>query len=110
MQLAEDVYRVTRGFPPEERFGLTNQCRRAAVSIAANLAEGHGRHSAGYFAQFIGVAQGSTSELDTELELAFRLGYFDDATWVELQDSLDHISRVLMNLRRTMRKRRDDQQ
>ena len=67
MTLAEDCYRVTRRFPKEETFGMTSQIRRAAASIPANIAEGHGRESTGSFIQFLRVAQGSTKELETHL-------------------------------------------
>lgn len=69
MRLVKDVYRVTRNFPREEVYGLTNQLRRAAVSVPSNLAEGHGRLSRKEFRQFIGCARGSLLELETQLEL-----------------------------------------
>ncbi|MFI5227777.1 MAG: four helix bundle protein [Gemmatimonadales bacterium] len=104
MSAAEEVYRLTKSFPPDERFGLTIQCRRAAMSIAANIAEGHGRESPPYFAQFLRIAQGSAVELDTELELANRLGYLDDAAWASIHERLDHIMRLIWKLRRAITK------
>ena len=77
MKVAEMAYRVTRAFPSDEQFGLIAQCRRASVSIAANIAEGHGRHGGASFVQFLRIAQGSALELETELQLASRLGYVD---------------------------------
>jgi four helix bundle protein len=74
MVLAEDCYRLTAKFPREEMFGLTSQIRRAGASIAANIAEGHGRESTGSFVQSLRVAQGSTKELETHLLLAQRVG------------------------------------
>jgi four helix bundle protein len=74
MDLVTEVYRVTREFPTEERFGLTSQLRRASVSIPANLAEGYGRASKPAFANFARIAQGSLYELRTELEVAVRVG------------------------------------
>jgi len=105
MKVAEMVYRVTRSFPSDERFGLISQCRRAAVSIAANIAEGHGRHSGAFFMQFLRIAQGSALELETELELASRLGYFNAETWAEIHAELDHTSRLIMNLARAVARR-----
>jgi four helix bundle protein len=102
MGVAEQVYRVTRGFPPEERFGLVIQCRRAATSIAANIAEGHGRESRAYFAQFLRIAQGSAVELDTELDLSHRLGYLDDGSWESIHEQLDHVIRLIAKLRRAI--------
>ena len=77
MTLAESVYRQTAGFPREEVYGLTSQVRRAAVSIPSNIAEGAGRNSSRELLQFLGIACGSVAELDTQLELAVRLGYLN---------------------------------
>ena len=74
MDLAVDVYEVTKAFPREEAFGLTSQARRAAVSVAANLAEGYGRDSGGAFAQFLKTAQGSLKELEMHLLSGQRAG------------------------------------
>ena len=70
VSLAGLVYEVTKGFPADERFGLTTQMRRAAVSIASNIAEGAARHSDKEFVRFLHIASGSASELDTQLEIA----------------------------------------
>ena len=74
MSLAEACYRLTREFPREELFGLTSQIRRSAGSIAANVAEGHGRENTGSFVQSLRVSQGSLKELETHLILAERVG------------------------------------
>jgi four helix bundle protein len=74
MALAEACYRLTRQFPREELFGLTSQIRRAAASVPANIAEGHGRENTGNFIQHLRVAQGSLKELETHLLLAERVG------------------------------------
>ena len=73
MALAESCYRVTRKFPKDELFGLTSQIRRAASSIAANIAEGHGRESTGSFIQFLRIAQGSLKEVETHLILSSKI-------------------------------------
>jgi four helix bundle protein len=75
MNLSTSVYVATKSFPKEEIFGLTNQLRRASVSIPSNIAEGKGRLSTGEFIQFLGIARGSTLEVQTQLEIAVRLGY-----------------------------------
>ena len=75
MDLVEDVYRLTRGFPKEERYGLTNQLRRAAVSIPSNIAEGQTRSHLKEFLQFLSMARGSLAEVQTQIELAGRLKY-----------------------------------
>jgi four helix bundle protein len=74
MSLAEACYRLTRPFPREELFGLTSQIRRSAGSIAANIAEGHGRENTGSFVQSLRISQGSLKELETHLILAERVG------------------------------------
>jgi four helix bundle protein len=73
MDLSTTIYAVTSVFPKEEMFGLTNQLRRASVSVASNIAEGQGRLTPGEFAHFLGMARGSALELQTQLELACRL-------------------------------------
>lgn len=75
MQLATAVYKATSKFPVDERFGLTNQLRRAAVSVPSNIAEGRGRLSRRDFLNFLGVARGSALEVETQLELAMQLGF-----------------------------------
>ena len=74
MSLAEKCYRLTREFPREELFGLSSQIRRSAGSIAANIAEGHGRENTGSFVQSLRISQGSLKELETHLILAERVG------------------------------------
>jgi four helix bundle protein len=73
MDLAVECYRVTRAFPKEEMYGMTSQIRRSAASIAANIAEGHGRESTGAFVQFLRQAQGSLKELETHMMLCERV-------------------------------------
>ena len=73
MDLSTAVYAATRSFPKEEMFGLTNQLRRASVSIASNIAEGQGRLTTGEFLHFMGMSRGSALEVETQLELAARM-------------------------------------
>src|SRR5579875_655004 len=77
MELAAQIYRVTSRFPADERFGLTNQLRRCAVSIPSNIAEGKGRLTRGELMHFLGIARGSALELQTQLELALMLEFGD---------------------------------
>src|SRR5713226_8750272 len=97
------VYKETEGFPKDERFGLTSQLRRAAASIPANIAEGAGRQSAKEFAHFLSNAQGSASEVDTELLIDNRLGYLGEGKYVALRSALDEIGRMITGLSRHLR-------
>ena len=92
------VYKATESFPKEEKFGLTSQVRRAAVSVPANIAEGAARRSPKEFVHFISNAQGSASELETELLIAQRLGYLQESAYFEMRDTLDKIGRMLIGL------------
>lgn len=103
MDLVVRIYKATESFPKEEKFGLTSQIRRAAVSVPANIAEGAGRRSEKEFAYFLSNAQGSSSELETELLIAHRLGYLNLDVFAELQTSLDKIGQMLHGLARHVR-------
>ena len=105
MQLAALIYKVTQGFPVDERFGLTNQLRRAAVSIPSNIAEGKGRLSTGELIQFLGIARGSTLEVQTQLELASMLGFGDPAGIVQAQAVVVEEIRILNATLVTLRAR-----
>jgi len=87
MQLVKAVYELTAGFPVEERYGLAQQMRRAAVPIPSNIAEGAGRNGAKEYLHFIGIACGSLAELETQLQLAVMLNFASqDHTAFELVD------------------------
>jgi four helix bundle protein len=73
MALVKDMYRLTHSFPPDERFGLVSQLRRAAVSVPSNIAEGQSRHTSGEFVQFLSHAEGSLAELETQILIAVEL-------------------------------------
>lgn len=98
IELVTDVYKNSEHFPKEERYGLTSQIRRAAVSIPANLAEGAGRRSQKEFAHFLSNSQGSASELETDLIIANKLGYLDEATFTKLIGQLERIGRLITGL------------
>jgi len=98
MDLAEKIYPATSQLPPEERFGLVSQMRRAAVSIPSNIAEGQSRNSTGEFIQFLGVAKGSLAELETQVELATRLQMLEPAMHRQLTEAMQEISRMLSGL------------
>lgn len=96
--LVLEVYRVTNGFPSAERYGLTSQARRAAVSVAANIAEGAGRGHVGQFLHFLWIARGSLAELGTLLMLARDLGHLRNPDADALAARADEIGRLLMGL------------
>jgi four helix bundle protein len=98
IESALKVYKVTESFHKEEKFGLTSQLRRAAVSIPANIAEGAARTSKKEFCHFLSNAQGSASEVETELLIAHRLGYIPDGKYEPLRSSIDEIGRMLTGL------------
>jgi four helix bundle protein len=92
------VYECTKSFPSEEKFGLTSQIRRAAVSIPANIAEGAGRQHDREFIQFLSIAQGSSSELETELLIAHKLGYLDENMHAQIYEEVNTIARMIVGL------------
>ena len=89
VEMVTTVYGVTGTFPAEEKFGLTSQIRREGVSIPANIAEGAARQSDKEFCQFLSVAQGSASELETELLIAKNLGYLSTADYDRVYDDIN---------------------
>jgi len=102
MDLALIAYDHTDSFPVAERYGLTSQIRRAAVSIAANIAEGQGRAHGGAFLNHVSIARGSLQELETLLLIAERRGYLSQKELDGLLETTDHVSRMLTMLRRSL--------
>ena len=105
MDLAEECYRATKLFPKDEMYGMTSQIRRAAASVAANIAEGHGREHTGSFVQSLRIAQGSLKELETHVILARRVGLVVSETSTRLLTKSDQIGRMLRSLSRALQKR-----
>jgi four helix bundle protein len=101
-RFALDLYRDTQGFPAEERFGLTAQLRRAAVSVASNIAEGCGREGERDFARFLSIAGGSASEVEYQLLLARDLGYLPDELHRPLDAQINEVKRMLNSFIRTL--------
>jgi four helix bundle protein len=94
-RFAVSAYKALSSFPPEEKYALTSQLRRALVSIPTNLVEGRSRHSAPSFASFIDVAGSSAAEVEYLLLLSNQLGYLDEATHAPLAKEIDEIRRML---------------
>jgi four helix bundle protein len=101
--LTLDVYRSTRDFPGDERFGLTAQLRRSCASIPANLAEGCARASDIDFARFANNSAGSASETDYHLLLARDLHYLSEAAYLPLLEQVSEVKRMLVSFERTLR-------
>jgi four helix bundle protein len=98
MEIVVDFYKYTKSFPKEEVYGLVSQMRRAALSIASNIAEGFNRYHNKEYRQFLYVALGSCAELETQIEVSLLLGYITQAARNKIIEKLDHESRMLRNL------------
>ena len=98
MEFVEQIYKLTSSFPKNEEYGLTGQMKRAAISIPSNIGEGAARNTKKGFVHFLYVASGSASEIDTQLELACRLGYLSDNIKSDLDNELEAISKMLSSL------------
>ena len=102
MDIVIEIYRMSRRLPADEKFGLTAQLRRAAVSVASNIAEGHARIGAGEFRRFVSIARGSVAEIETQLAVAVALDYFVAGEIISLSSKLDRLSRMLFALYRSL--------
>jgi four helix bundle protein len=98
VEFVAEIYRSTRVFPKEELYGLTNQFRRAAVSIPSNIAEGQGRLTRGEFKQFLGHARGSFFEVESQLVMARMLGYLSNPDAESLLKRVEELGRILNGL------------
>ena len=104
MKIVTDVYEMTRTFPREEVYGLVSQIRRSAISVPSNIAEGFNRYHNKEYRQFIYVALGSCGELETQIEVAKRLGFIKPETFESLMEDINHESRMLNNLAKKLSK------
>jgi len=104
VQLALAVYKLTCSFPPSERFGLTNQLRRASVFVASNIAEGYGRSTEGEYILFLGHARGSNFEVQTQLVISAGLGFGNEDSRDHARDLSEEVSRVLVAIMSKLRK------
>lgn len=102
MDLSVDVYKLTRSWPSDERFGLTAQARRATVSICANIAEGFGRESRASYTNFLRISQGSLKELETHLLIAERVGIADSPGVEDLLRQCESVGKLLRLLVRKL--------
>jgi four helix bundle protein len=100
--LAKNVHVLTATLPKEETYGLRSQLRRAAISVASNIAEGAGRNTSGEFNQFLGIAIGSAFEVDTQLIIGHELGYFSKDAVVALTKDIESLANRTYKLQQTL--------
>ncbi len=105
MSLVLAIYEISRTFPADERFGLTSQIRRAAVSIPSNIAEGHQRHTTRDYIRFVATAEGSLAEVSTQLRIAVDLKYCERKAADPALAEMNEIRRMLNALRRSLNAR-----
>jgi four helix bundle protein len=103
IEMSLAIYNLTSSFPDSERFGLTNQLRRAGVSVASNIAEGYGRSTKGEYVQFLGHARGSNSEIETQLVIAKALGFGSKQTLRATEELCNEVGRMLGALMKSQR-------
>jgi len=108
IQLSVLVYRLSKQFPREETYGLSNQMRRAAVSIPSNIAEGAGRLNTQEYKQYLGIARGSSFELQTQLTIARELGFGDPEQLREAESICDEIGRMLFGVIQALCAKQED--
>jgi len=104
IEIVDHIYSITENFPQKELYGLASQMQRSAISIPSNIAEGFARGHTAEYKQFLRIALSSCAELDTQLIIAHRRNYITQAEVLNLQEDLDHESRMIMNLLKSLRK------
>jgi four helix bundle protein len=102
IELAKKVYAFTTGFPATERYGLTAQMRRAAVSIPSNIAEGYARTGTGEYLRFLSISSGSVAELETQVILSKEFAFLDQNQSADLLNHLDLVGKMLQGLQRSL--------
>jgi four helix bundle protein len=102
IELATTIYRVTNSFPPEEKFGLVSQIRRASVSVSSNIAEGAGRRSNKEFRNFLGISRGSIFELETQLIIAGKMEMLDLGCLENILAEITEIQKMIFRLERSL--------
>jgi four helix bundle protein len=104
VQLTVAIYKLTSSFPASEQFGLTNQLRRASVSVASNIAEGYGRSTKGEYVQFLGHARGSNCEVQTQLLISKELGFGSEQSRQFAENLSGEVSKMLVAMMTKLRK------
>ena len=104
-QFCLEIYKITKGFPKEERYGLTSQIRRAAVSVPSNIAEGYGRKTTPEYIRFLYIAYGSNCELETQILLSGDLGYIETGKLEILKEGIGEVERMLKALIKSLERK-----
>ena len=102
MDLVELVYEITKSFPAEEKFGLTSQMRRAAISAPSNISEGAADRTHQQFANFLSISIGSLNELSTQFEISLRIGYINKINYEKAQTLIDECLKTTFGLKRSI--------
>jgi len=102
IELVKSTYLITKDFPDEEKYGLTSQIRRSAISIPSNIAEGYGRNSDKEFNHFLNIARGSSYELETQIIIAYEIEYITNEILEDLTEKLDEIQRMITNFQKRL--------
>jgi len=104
VELVKSIYRITKKYPGEEKFGLVDQMRRASVSIPSNIAEGKSRKTDKEFIQFLYTSRGSSAELETQIYLSKKLGFIDESTYQKTNEQCEEVGRMLSGLIKSLDK------
>ncbi len=102
MDLATDIYRLTSRFPIEERLGLSFEIRSSAISIPSNIADGHGRKSTAAYLNHLSISYGALMELETQLQLAFRLSFVSADEVSKLLAQTNEVGKLLMGIKKSL--------
>lgn len=103
VDLAIEIYKVTKHFPADERFGLTSQMNRCAVSVPSNIAEGAGRNTDGEFNHFLGIATGSSFEMETQLIIASKLNIINEDDFKQTSKGINEVQNMLFGLQKSLK-------
>jgi len=102
IDLTTEIYSITKNFPADEKYGLTSQIRRAAVSVPSNIAEGAGRKSNKEFRHFLSISLGSVFELETQVIVASRLNFISEANFSDIQSRISEIQKMVFSLEKSI--------
>lgn len=102
IDLSEKIYSITKLFPDDEKFGLISQLKRASVSVASNIAEGTSRNSDKEFNYFLSMSLGSLFEMETQLEIAYRISYVSNEVLLEINNEIKQLIKMIMNFRKSV--------